>query len=680
MSVFFINPSTNKATTAEIFVHDSNNMSANRIHFFILLLASSVIASLESSDDLAQELEKAVAENNASEIISIATRGGNVNGSTQSGDSLVHLAVRTGSTSSITALGSLKPDLEVLNATGFTPLDVEAFKNNSIQAIRDIISAGANIMKLLPGGNTFLHIAAAEGQNEALQTLLRAGLDPNKMNSHYITPLELVVRAGNVQGAEILLQRMVNTGTRTEMEEDLLNIALEPSNVDMCKVFIKYSPYLRFYFNNTLVHLIIRMRNATEMLNVLEGHKVPLNIRNIDGLAPLHIATDPSVVSKLLDLGADVNFTTDNGDTALHIASANNSLEVVKVLVKRGAGINIQDYDGVTALMFAANNTNSNILVTYLLHSGADLSLKSKRGRTALHYAAEGGCSECVLTLLDNGAKLENKDINGITSLHLAARGGHVGVVTLLLDRGAELTAKNDKGSTPLMMASLYGHLDVAKLLVGRGASLNDKDNSGMTALGRAHNEDIRNYLKSKGGIECVLTLLNKEESYAHTSISQAAGDGHIGRVKELLDCGADLTAKSFKGATPLMISSLRGHSDIVKLLVERGSPLNDKDEDGYTALHYAIVGGHVGVVKEELDLGADITRDMLGATGKTVHEITLKQDKVTYVKERRYPQALRHHIREELQSLKRQRIIIDSTSPYNSPLWAVKKKSALRV
>ncbi|MGR0202313.1 hypothetical protein, partial [Klebsiella pneumoniae] len=67
---------------------------------------------------------------------------------------------------------------------------------------------------------------------------------------------------------------------------------------------------------------------------------------------------------------------------------------------------------------------------------------------------------------------------------------------------------------------------------------------------------------------------------------------------------------------------------------------------------------------------------DILGATGKTAHEIKLKQERVTYVKERRYPQALRAHIREELEDLKRQGIIVNSTSPYNSPLWAVRKKS----
>ncbi|MGR0317621.1 hypothetical protein, partial [Klebsiella pneumoniae] len=66
---------------------------------------------------------------------------------------------------------------------------------------------------------------------------------------------------------------------------------------------------------------------------------------------------------------------------------------------------------------------------------------------------------------------------------------------------------------------------------------------------------------------------------------------------------------------------------------------------------------------------------DRLSATGETLHEIQLKTDRVTYVKERRYPQALRGHIREEIEELKRQGIIVNSVSPFNSPLWAVKKK-----
>lgn len=51
---------------------------------------------------------------------------------------------------------------------------------------------------------------------------------------------------------------------------------------------------------------------------------------------------------------------------------------------------------------------------------------------------------------------------------------------------------------------------------------------------------------------------------------------------------------------------------------------------------------------------------------GRTVHEIPLIHEKVTYVKERRYLQALRQRNREELD--KKQGVIVDSTSPYSSP------------
>lgn len=44
---------------------------------------------------------------------------------------------------------------------------------------------------------------------------------------------------------------------------------------------------------------------------------------------------------------------------------------------------------------------------------------------------------------------------------------------------------------------------------------------------------------------------------------------------------------------------------------------------------------------------------DILGVTGNTVHGIPLKQNGMTYVKERSYPQEVRQHIREDLKSQK---------------------------
>ncbi|XP_014278899.1 putative ankyrin repeat protein RF_0381 [Halyomorpha halys] len=595
------------------------------------------LQSKESRDYLVQKQEKPIADNTGCKIMCIATEGGNVNGSTQSGGSLVNFAVNNG-TSSVEEHKFLKADLEVSNVDEHTPLE-EAIKNNSAPSIKGLILVGANVEKRLSGGNSYLHLAAGAGKNGALQALLEAGLDPNTKNHFGETPLVLAVRTGNVQGTEILLQRVANASLETEMR-NCLSMAVASSDVDMLQVLLKYKTLkdLRFENDDTFAHLIVRSSNATEMFKSLKGQSVALNIRNKDGLAPLHIATNPSVVKMLLDLGAGVNFTTEKGKTALHIASADGTLEVVKVLVERGVGINIQDEEGNTALMTAAKYSVSNILEIYLLNNGADLTLKSKIGRTALHYASEGGCIECALTLLKNGARLDEKDIDKYTSLHLAAREGHIGIVTVLLGLGADLSAKNKWGETPLILASYGGNLNILKLLIDRGASVSDNVNNGDTALHEAvrggyigiveelldRGADIRAKNKwgetplmdaSYGGYLDILKLLidrgaplSDEDNYGDSALQEAARGGHLGIVKELLDLGADLTAKNNGGWTLLMEASYRGHLDIIEFLIGRGVPLNDKANDGDTAIHKAARAGHVGIVNDLLDNGADLT------------------------------------------------------------------------
>ena len=66
---------------------------------------------------------------------------------------------------------------------------------------------------------------------------------------------------------------------------------------------------------------------------------------------------------------------------------------------------------------------------------------------------------------------------------------------------------------------------------------------------------------------------------------------------------------------------------------------------------------------------------EVLPTTGKTVHRIHLKTEFSIYVKDRRYPQAMREIIREQLEELRAQGIIRYSNSPFNSPLWVVEKK-----
>ncbi|KAL1132065.1 hypothetical protein AAG570_010023 [Ranatra chinensis] len=63
-----------------------------------------------------------------------------------------------------------------------------------------------------------------------------------------------------------------------------------------------------------------------------------------------------------------------------------------------------------------------------------------------------------------------------------------------------------------------------------------------------------------------------------------------------------------------------------------------------------------------------------LSATGRVRHEIVIADDRVVYIKPRRYPQALMDVNRQELKGLLDQGIISKSISPYCSPLWVVPK------
>ena len=72
-------------------------------------------------------------------------------------------------------------------------------------------------------------------------------------------------------------------------------------------------------------------------------------------------------------------------------------------------------------------------------------------------------------------------------------------------------------------------------------------------------------------------------------SIHRSAFDGNIGAVKQHLDAGTDVNAKSYSGSTPLHGAALFGHKEIAELLIDKGADVNARNEDGTTPLDVAI-------------------------------------------------------------------------------------------
>ncbi|CAN0531894.1 unnamed protein product, partial [Ectocarpus sp. 12 AP-2014] len=143
---------------------------------------------------------------------------------------------------------------------------------------------------------------------------------------------------------------------------------------------------------------------------------------------------------------------------------------ISRLIEEEGAGVNLKDIDGNTAL----HVSRSSAVARTLIEHGADVNAKNSRGMSALHRARNIGVAKL---LLEHGAVVNAVDNYGNTPLHLC---NDTQMVNLLLRHGASITQRNMKGETPIHM-STYGSKVIA--LAKAGADINSVDNAGKTLL-----------------------------------------------------------------------------------------------------------------------------------------------------------------------------------------------------
>jgi ankyrin repeat protein len=108
--------------------------------------------------------------------------------------------------------------------------------------------------------------------------------------------------------------------------------------------------------------------------DLLKVPNININVADANGNTALHHAArngDIQVVELLVNRGADVDIQDQGGNTALHLAAANGNVEVVELLVNRGADINIQNLNGQIADDLANQNNHHNAAPANILQDNA---------------------------------------------------------------------------------------------------------------------------------------------------------------------------------------------------------------------------------------------------------------------------------------------------------------------
>ena len=185
--------------------------------------------------------------------------------------------------------------------------------------------------------------------------------------------------------------------------------------------------------------------------------------------------------------------------TALHVAALNNNTEFAKLLLERGAEIDVRDESNKTPLHAAAFN-NSTEAAKLLLERGAKIEAKDVSNNTPLHHAAFKNSTEAVKLLLERGAEIDARDVSNNTPLHAAAKNNSTEAVKLLLERGTEIDARDVSNNTPFHAAAQNNSTEAAKLLLECGAEIDARNVNYQTPL-----EVARSILGSNETVICLL-------------------------------------------------------------------------------------------------------------------------------------------------------------------------------
>ena len=116
------------------------------------------------------------------------------------------------------------------------------------------------------------------------------------------------------------------------------------------------------------------------------------------------IHCDLEFIKLLVEQGADVHATSPAG-SALTGAAAKGKLKMVKWLVEQGLDVNVKNIEGMTPLHYAAATGNAE-LVKWLVEQGADVSAADNHKFTVLHIAAYRCDLETVKWLVSKGADI----------------------------------------------------------------------------------------------------------------------------------------------------------------------------------------------------------------------------------------------------------------------------------
>ena len=462
-----------------------------------------------------------------------------------------------------------------------------------------LLKAGIDVNAVRADGVTALLLAAHWDDLETVDLLLRGGADVNASEDHGVTPLAMAAENASTRMVEKLLGAGANPNAAQTSGLTPLMIAAKTGSVELVKMLLAQGARVNAATSKTRATSLMWavMERHTEIARVLVDAKADVGVATSSGLTPLMFAAldgDLEMARLLIAAGANVNATPPAGMHLLPFsifcrrdafalflldqgADPNGALSGIRALhvaagdvggrawssgwLRRLGSDNVfpgegEYYHGSTPVGAPLTPARRLALVKALLARGADPNARivppmSGGAAEGAYFSGKGAF---------NTGSPGTGSLRGATPLWVAAHAANGAPVYLRIDReerpfdpavieiiesllaaGADPHLTTDDGTTPLMTAAGLGHT-FYDTEVQRGTR------------SRTAEEAVKGLLKA--GVD-----VNGVNEADFTALHGAAFRGLNEVIQILVDHGAKINARDFRGRTPYRLAEGGKHS-----------------------------------------------------------------------------------------------------------------------
>lgn len=376
--------------------------------------------------------------------------------------------------------------------------------------------------------------ASKTGDIAEMTRLLDAGVDVDGVASDDFTPLTRAAVSGQAAAVKLLLARGAQVDKPRLPGWDYTALCLAKT-VEVAQLLKDAGANVNatlFGRPEPIVTYPARWASV-DVVRWFLDNGVDAKTAHYDDPSLLFSAGRPETAELLIERGVPVNAREESGEAALTwiLRFVKNPAQIAKVLLRHGADPNARSGGGgVVPLMVAPDGET----VEALIAAGADINAKDDYGNSVMQYSGNQEADPSREEALRRHGLVLTDEAEGVKLMENAILRNDVEQVRRLLAQGVS-PDRNEIG--------YQQYLELSPM-------------AGAASGGQF---EIVNAMRAAGGKDVGL-------------LSQAAAEGDIAKMKELLTAGANVDETTNLGMTPLFFAVRRGQIEAVRVLLDAGA------------------------------------------------------------------------------------------------------------